>query len=63
MVTLGYFLIYRPLKNMWLRFKAKKDGISLGELDFFKDKVNFKASIDSALKCEECKENNISFAY
>ena len=36
MVTLGYLMIYLPLKNVYLRSRAKKVGVSEGKFDYFK---------------------------
>jgi hypothetical protein len=63
MVTLGYLLIYRPLKNIWLRAKAKREGVSEGQFDYFKEKVSFGAKIAGSLKCELCNSSSISYVY
>ena len=51
MLISGYLLIYRPIKNIWQRGKIKKVGISEGQFDYFKNKVNFSATIEGGLKC------------
>jgi hypothetical protein len=63
MLTLGYLLIYRPLKNIWQRYKARGEGVSEGQFDYFKEKVPFAARNESALNCEFCKTNSISYIY
>lgn len=51
MLTIGYFLIYRPIKNIWQRYKARGEGVSEGQFDYFKEKVPFKARNESVLNC------------
>lgn len=63
MLTLGYLFIYRPLKNIWHRYKARGEGVNEGQFDYFKDKLNFSARIEGGLKCELCQLNNISLVY
>lgn len=63
MLVAGYVFIYRPIKNIWQRYKARGEGVSEGQFDFFKEKVNFTANIEGGLKCEICKANVISYIY
>jgi hypothetical protein len=51
MVTFGYLLIYRPLKNVIQRAKIKREGVSEGQFDYFKEKVKFGARGQGGLKC------------
>lgn len=63
MLTLGYIFIYRPIKNIWHRYKARAEGVSEGQFDYFKNKASFAAQTDGGLKCEFCKINTISLIY
>ena len=58
-----YFFVYRPIKSIWLRYREKFKDLGEAELDHFKAKANYSAKISSALNCELCKNNIISYVY
>lgn len=58
-----YFLVYRPIKSICLRYKEKFKDLGEDELDHFKTVANYSAKISSALNCEICKNNIISYVY
>lgn len=51
MVTLGYLTVYRPIKKIWERYKTREVGVSEGQLDYFKQRINFGARTEAALNC------------
>jgi hypothetical protein len=50
-LTVGYTLVYLPIKSIWNRHCLKFGEVSKEKMSHFKDKIEFQARVDSNLLC------------